>query len=175
MHRDVHNYSQIEKTIRNNDTVRFCPFAADLTFHRVCPTFSFPVALSQLLVSIAIALSSALAPYPHPRPLIRLPLSTMDSYTSSSNALMRTPQLNSSNYRQWSFAMKFLLDSDDLWELVQPPNAADSAEIVVETSSTQTLVSDSERKRKKKVATFLPSILPTSYSSMVLYLENCSV
>lgn len=71
--------------------------------------------------------------------------------------------------------MKFLLDSDDLWELVQPPNAADSAEIVVETSSTQTLVSDSERKRKKKVATFLPSILPTSYSSMVLYLENCSV
>ena len=56
--------------------------------------------------------------------------------STSSGALSRIPQLSNVNYRQWSFAMKFLLVSDDLWEYVQPPTSAEYAEIVVGTPET---------------------------------------
>ena len=44
----------------------------------------------------------------------------------TTSALMRIPPLDSSNYRQWSFAMKFLLDGEDLWELVNPAGVIDA-------------------------------------------------
>ena len=44
----------------------------------------------------------------------------------TTSALLRIPPLDSSNYRQWSFAMKFLLDREDLWELVNPTDAIDA-------------------------------------------------
>ena len=64
--------------------------------------------------------------------------------------------------------MKFLLDSNDLWEHVQPPTTAEYAEIVADTSgaSTSTLISDDARKKKKKAAYLIYqscSPLPQSY------------
>ena len=66
------------------------------------------------------------------------------SFASSNvnNALLRIPQLGDKNYRQWSFSMRFLLDGEDLWELVQPVLDA----IVVDTP---------EKQKKKKKAAYL--------------------
>ena len=62
--------------------------------------------------------------------------------------------------------MKFMLDSEDLWEYVQPPTTEDHADIVVDTPDTPTLISEDERKKKKKAAYLIyrsSSALPQSY------------
>ena len=56
----------------------------------------------------------------------------MDATTSfvskaTNGALSRVPALDSTNYRQWSFAMQFLLDGEDLWEIVNQDTATATA------------------------------------------------
>ena len=77
----------------------------------------------------------------------------MDAMTLA-NALSRILQVSNINSHQWSFFMKFLLDSDDLWEHVQSPTTAEYAEIMADTprASTPTLIPNDAWKKKKKAA-----------------------
>ena len=56
------------------------------------------------------------------RNIITMDASTTTSFVSNAinGALSRIPALDSTNYRQWSFVMQYLLDGEDLWEIVKP-------------------------------------------------------
>ena len=69
------------------------------------------------------------------------------------NALLWVPQLNSTNYRQSSFSMRFLLNREDLWNLVRSNDGDD-------------IFGATKKKKKEKVAYLIYqscSPLPQSY------------
>ena len=103
----------------------------------------------------------------------------MDNTTTSSitgdtnSALSMITPLDSTNYHQWSFSMKFLLDGEDLWELVindteQQTSTTQGAQT---RNRTRTLspgpAIDETKRRKCKIAAYLIyqscSALPQSY------------
>ena len=103
-------------------------------------------------------------------------MDTISSLTSAATngTLARIPPLDSTNYRQWSFAMKFLLDGEDLWELtIDPPDDAaaqlhpSSSRVRTRSTSSPTVASPTGADRRKaKKAAFLiyQSCTPTPQS-----------
>ena len=90
----------------------------------------------------------------------------MDTTTSSfisaatNGALARIPPLQSTNYRQWSFAMKFLLDGEDLWELTT--NSPDELEVEAQLNmQAQAQSSSRARTRSTRSPTMQASSAPT--------------
>ena len=98
-------------------------------------------------------------------------MDTTSSFISAATngALARIPPLQSTNYRQWSFAMKFLLDGEDLWELTIngiPDEAKIQLNVQAQSSSrartcstrsptiqaSSTAPTDAEKRKAKKAA-----------------------
>ena len=102
-------------------------------------------------------------------------MDTTSSFISAATngALTRIPSLQSTNYRQWSFAMKFLLDGEDLWELVhpestdiEPQNSRTGARTRTQGTCSPTPTSDSDKRKCKKAAYLIYqscTSLPQSY------------
>ena len=107
-------------------------------------------------------------------------MDTTSSFISAATngALARIPPLQSTTYRQWSFAMKFLLDGEDLWELTIN-GIPDDAEIQLNpqasrartrstrspTMQASTAPTDAEKRKAKKAAFLIyQSCTPTPQS-----------
>ena len=98
----------------------------------------------------------------------------------TTSALMRIPPLDSSNYRQRSFAMKFLLDGEDLWELVNPADAIDAepqgpgprapgVRTRAQQGTPAPPVSDLEKRKTKKAAHLIYQSCPTIPQSHIVH------
>ena len=91
---------------------------------------------------------------------------------------LRAPIFNGTNYKAWSLSMKFMLNGEDLWEVVfgtesvqRPPAVATHASFSSFSSSTAIDIS-AERKKQKKAAMLIFQFYTFAIQSFIAHEED---